>query len=39
VVGNIIGIENVTDTLATTGNSASGLTNNPGAFVGQLWEP
>jgi filamentous hemagglutinin family protein len=38
VGGNIVGVEDVVDTLATSG-TASGLTSNPGAFVGQLWEP
>jgi filamentous hemagglutinin family protein len=39
VGGNIFGIENVTDTLATTATSPTGLTSNPGGFVGQLWVP
>ena len=46
VGGDIIGVENVVDTLArgNPGNSydatlASGLTSNPGAFIGQFWLP
>jgi hypothetical protein len=35
-LGNINGIENVTDTLA--GSGASGLTSAAGAFVGQFWD-
>ena len=36
-LGNITGIENVTDTLAKSG-AASGLTSAPGSFVGQFWD-
>jgi filamentous hemagglutinin family protein len=38
VGGDIIGIEDVTDALATSGTNPSGLTSNPGAFVGQFWD-
>jgi hypothetical protein len=38
VLGNIKGIENVTDTLAKSSTAPSGLTNAPGAFVGQFWD-
>ncbi|WP_454619527.1 filamentous haemagglutinin family protein [Bradyrhizobium cenepequi] len=37
VRGDIVGIENVVDTLATNTTTPSGLTSNPGAFVGQFW--
>jgi filamentous hemagglutinin family protein len=37
VLGDISGIENVTDTLAQS-SAASGLTSVPGAFVGQFWD-
>jgi len=39
VGGGIFGIENVVDTLATSTSTASGLTSQPGAFVGQFWMP
>jgi filamentous hemagglutinin family protein len=42
VGGDIVGIENVTDTLADpadNGVAASGITGNPGAFIGQFWAP
>ena len=46
VAGNIMGIQNVTDTLAQgmAGDSfdpsaPSGLSSNPGAFLGQFWVP
>jgi hypothetical protein len=42
VGGDILGVENVTDTLAnpaTSGSTASGISSNPGAFIGQFWNP
>ncbi|MCK9919337.1 filamentous hemagglutinin family protein [Microbacteriaceae bacterium K1510] len=42
VQGDIIGIEKVTDTLANTApwsGVTSGISNNPGAFIGQFWLP
>jgi len=36
-LGNINGIENVTDTLAT--GSGTGISGTPGAFIGQFWAP
>jgi filamentous hemagglutinin family protein len=39
VRGDIIGFQNVIDTLATTGGAASGLSSSPGAFLGQFWLP
>jgi len=37
VLGNIVGVENVRDTLANTTLAPSGLTSSPGAFIGQFW--
>ncbi|MDB5609253.1 MAG: filamentous hemagglutinin [Bradyrhizobium sp.] len=40
VGGDVIGFQNVIDTLAATGSSTpSGLSSNPGAFLGQFWLP
>jgi filamentous hemagglutinin family protein len=39
VQGNIVGFQNVTDTLASGTFAASGLSSNPGAFLGQFWLP
>ncbi len=36
---DIIGFQNVLDTLATTGSTPSGLGSSPGAFLGQFWVP
>jgi filamentous hemagglutinin family protein len=35
--GNIIGFQNVLDTQATVDASPTGLSSNPGAFLGQYW--
>jgi Filamentous haemagglutinin family outer membrane protein len=39
VQGDIIGFQNVIDTLATSAQTPSGLSSNPGAFLGQFWLP
>ncbi|MEW6439014.1 MAG: filamentous hemagglutinin family protein [Pseudomonadota bacterium] len=39
VQGNIVGFQDVTDTLASGTSAASGLASNPGAFLGQFWLP
>ncbi|HVX75387.1 MAG TPA: filamentous hemagglutinin family protein [Bradyrhizobium sp.] len=39
VLGSIIGLENVRDTLADSTSSPSGLTSSAGSFIGQFWSP
>jgi len=39
VGGNILGIENVRDTLANGTTSPTGLTSSAGSFIGQFWSP